>query len=116
MAGRDMNKQGKESLPQGYRVFVDDNFHFMEEDERYCHGEFATYEEALASAKKIVETSVAAGAGTTAGDLLEAYTAFGDDPFIVAFGGAPPSETRFSSWDYAKSCAEKIASARLEKS
>ena len=110
-----MNDHGKEPLLRGYRVLVDDNFHFMDEDERDCLGEFGTYEEALDAAKKIVEASVAESAGTDARDLYQTYTSFGEDPFIVPFGGAAPPESRFSAWDYAKTCAERLASARLEK-
>ena len=35
------------SLP--YAVLVDDNFHYMEEDERRLHGSFATIEEAISA-------------------------------------------------------------------
>jgi len=38
-----------------YQVFVDDNFHFMDESERYNLGEFSTREEAIATCKKIVD-------------------------------------------------------------
>jgi hypothetical protein len=39
-------------LERGYRVIVDDNFHFMDKDERWSLGDFATYDEALEAAKK----------------------------------------------------------------
>ena len=33
---------------RAYVVSVDDNYHYMDESERYDHGRFATYEEAEA--------------------------------------------------------------------
>ncbi len=74
-----------------YKVFVDDNFHYMDEEERYCAGEFDSYEEALAAAKSIVERSVAHEGS------FEKYLMFGEDPFIV-----PSPEERFSARDYAR--------------
>jgi hypothetical protein len=38
-----------------YRVMVDDNFHYMDEDERFEHGSFPTAEEAIAACKRIVD-------------------------------------------------------------
>ena len=102
----------RQPLARGYRVMVDDNFHFMDEEERYCHGEFASYAEALAAAKKIVESSVAEEEGTDAGAIYVTYTGFGEDPFILAFGGAEAPGEIFSAWDYARICAERSAAGR----
>ena len=33
---------------KNFEVFVDDNYHYTDEDERYSAGEFDNYEEALA--------------------------------------------------------------------
>jgi hypothetical protein len=38
-----------------YRVLVDDNYHYMDESERYELGEFDTLEEAVAACKKVVD-------------------------------------------------------------
>jgi hypothetical protein len=83
----------------GYTVFVDDNFHLLAEDERWCAGEFATAEEALAKCRKIVEESVdhCAEPGMTAEEIYESYVDFGDDPFIMG--------VKFSAWGYAKQLA-----------
>lgn len=40
---------------QEYTIYIDDNFHFMDESERYEQGTYSTYEEALAVAKGIVD-------------------------------------------------------------
>ena len=42
-------------MANSYQVFVDDNYHYMDEDERYKHGDFATFEEALTACKTIVD-------------------------------------------------------------
>ena len=83
-----------------YKVFVDDNFHYMDEDERYELGEFDTAEEALAAAKRIVDEFLdpAYEPWMTAEELYQGYTGFGEDPFIVS----DDPTCRFSAWDYAK--------------
>jgi hypothetical protein len=83
-----------------YTVFVDDNFHYMDEDERYKLGEFDTREEALAAAKKIIEEFLdpAYEPWMTAQEMYEGYVMFGEDPFIVPDDPAD----HFSAWDYAK--------------
>ena len=102
-------------LARGYRVMVDDNFHFMDEEERHCHGELRATAEALECGE-----GDGGGLGRGIGDgggkaLPRLYMAFGDDPFIVAFGGAEEPGEKFSAWDYAKICAEKIAAQRAGK-
>ena len=63
-----------------------DNFHYQDEDEAYIEGPYATFEEALARAKQIVEESVA----NHRYDYKE-YAAFGDDPRILTpVGGRHP--------------------------
>jgi len=105
-----MNTEKEQTMERGYRVEVDDNFHYMDEDERWCLGAFATYEEALVAAKQLVEQFFAeAKIGKTAEELYDGYVAMGDDPFIVPFGGAPQPKERFSAWNYAKKYAERLA-------
>ena len=92
----------------GYRVLIDDNFHYQDESERVEHGVFASPEEAVAACQSIVDAYLddAFKPGMTADALFESYTAFGEDPFIVPEGpgGAP---VKFSAWDYARQrCAE----------
>jgi len=87
----------------GYTVFVDDNFHYMDEDERYTLGVFATPEEAIAACRSIVDGCIGSEPGATAETLFKNYAMFGEDPFIVPGVG-------FSAWDYAKRrCAELAA-------
>jgi hypothetical protein len=95
----------------GYRVMVDDNFHFMDEDERHEHGSFATGPEAIEACRALVDRSLAhlLAPGMTAAQLLEAYTAFGDDPFVIAPAGEAPLP--FSAWDYARGRAAVLTAS-----
>ena len=86
-----------------YRVMVDDNFHYMDSDERWEHGTYETLEPALAACRGIVDRSLdeESRPGISADALFERYVRFGDDPFIVVLDGADDSAT-FSAWSYAK--------------
>lgn len=90
-----------------YRVLVDDNFHYMDEEERYEHGSYSSLEAATVAAQAIVDEFLveARQPGMTAGELFDQYTSFGEDPFIVA-----PGESRvlFSAWDYARRRCEEL--------
>jgi len=84
---------------QKYIVMVDDNFHFMDESERYRDSEYDNYEDAVAKCKSIIDDYLfsALEADMTAEQLYNSYTMFGEDPYITGSG-----ENSFSSWDYAK--------------
>ncbi len=114
----------------GYRVEVDDNFHFMNESYRYQAGEFETYEEAMAVARGIVDDNLRRlrEAGDTASTLYTKYMSFGEDPFIIPRlagkqfsplpvrnpGGKPAfifprlAGTHFSAWGYAEERSAEI--------
>jgi hypothetical protein len=87
-----------------YKVFIDDNFHYMDEDERIHHGEFLTADESVAAAKKIVDDELEhlRSSGVKADEIMSMFVQFGPDPFIVS-DNEPIS---FSARDYAR---EKIA-------
>src|SRR3954447_5502683 len=93
-----------------YTVKVDDNFHFMDRDERYEDGTFGSYEDALAACKRIVEASLTEQyqPGMTAEELFSRYRSFGDDPFISPYD----PDRRFSAWEYAQVRAEEICAGR----
>ena len=98
-----------------YKVMVDDNFHYMEEDKRYQHGVFPTAEEAIAACKSIVDSDLAGfiKPGMTASELYQAYTDFGRDPFVVCV--KPDDErVRFSAWTYAEERSSVVASQRKD--
>ncbi len=75
----------------------------MDESERTVLGEFATPEEALAAARKLVDDFLAEidPRDKSAEALYQAYVAFGEDPWIP---GVP-----FSAWNYARQrCAQIV--------
>jgi hypothetical protein len=97
-----------------YKVMVDDNFHYMDEDDRYEHGTFSTLEEAVASCKQLVDADLTelAERNVTADKLYDLYVSFGRDPFIVALD---PKDDRpsFSAWNYAKERSQVLAAHNL---
>jgi hypothetical protein len=96
-----------------YKVMVDDNFHYMEEDERWEYGTFATAAAAFAACRKVVDESLIAEfrPGITATQLYDRYTSFGDEPFIIAPPGAT-EDVSFSARDYARSRIEALCAAK----
>ncbi len=91
-----------------YVVMVDDNFHYMDESERYRAGEYATAEEAIARCRAIVDDYLAEAlkieGNRDATKLYESYVMFGEDPFVVAVDA---ERVDFSAWGYAKArCVE----------
>lgn len=83
-----------------WTVYVDDNFHYMDEDERYVLGAFDSYEAALVACRKIVDEFLCDNPASTADELYESFIQFGEDPWIM--GPATATEMpRFSARDYA---------------
>jgi hypothetical protein len=95
----------------GYKVLVDDNFHYMDESERCSSGEFETYADAVRHCQRIVDAFLQHNyrPGMAAEELYKQYTSFGDDPFIV-----PPAEPRFSAWAYAKQRCQELCAKRAQ--
>jgi len=102
---RDDHTPGKK-----WQVFVDDNFHYMDESERYKAGEFDTEAEAVSKAKKIVDDFLTQGKEppTNAEALFNSYRTFGDDPFIPG--------SKFNAWEYARERCEILCSPKSDKS
>lgn len=86
-----------------YTVYVDDNYHYMDESERYTKGEFATLDEAIAVCKQMVDEFLKGETNpdATPAERYAQYTGFGPDPFIGTddpdVGSVP-----FSAWNYAR--------------
>lgn len=96
----------------GYKVLIDDNFHFTDESERITHGMFATADEAIAACKLIVDECLEPmmQPGMTAAALYEQYKHFGDDPFIMPVD-TKEARVGFSAWEYAKEQCQVLAGA-----
>lgn len=94
-----------------YWVYVDDNFHFMDEGSRYKLGTYAGWESAIAACKRIVDDFLqhAYKPGMTSQDLWQGYRDFGEDPFIV---GPGTDSSDFSAWNYAKDRCKEICGER----
>ena len=93
-----------------YTVYIDDNFHYMDEDARTKHGEYSTLAEAVQACKAIVDACLtrAYEPGMAARKLYEGYVAAGDDPFIVGPGAG------FSAWTYARQRCEALCGGSVE--
>jgi hypothetical protein len=96
-----------------YKVLIDDNFHYMDEDHRYEHSAFVTADEAVAACKRIVDRCLQSmlKPNATAAALYELYVTFGEDPYIVTVDRTGGRVT-FSAWDYAKAQCEVLARDR----
>jgi hypothetical protein len=89
-------------MGEKFTVYVDDNFHYMDESERYTLGEFDTEAEAIQAAKAIVDEFLESGysSGVSAKELFDGYKMYGEDPWI--------SGVKFSAWDYARQRCEEM--------
>lgn len=89
-----------------YTVYVDDNFHFMDESERYKLGKFSSCEEAVSACVEIIDEFFDKDfdENITYDELYGGYTMFGEDPFIVS----DDEGCFFSAWDYAKEKSREI--------
>ena len=94
-----------------YEVYVDDNFHYMDESERYKLGDFETCEEATTACMKIVDEFLEREykKGISFKELNELYIVFGEDPFIIN----PDKECQFSAWTYAKKRSAELCKENL---
>jgi hypothetical protein len=87
-----------------YTVFVDDNFHYMDESERYMFGTFPSPEAAIEACRQIVDDFLeesCKGLQPSSEAVYEHYVAFGPDPFIVTNDPSIP-KVPFSAWTYAR--------------
>lgn len=79
-----------------YRVHIDTNYHQMDTSARPMLGEYDSYEEALAAAKAHIDEMLTdtAAVGTAQEDLLQAFIARDEVPFIVPDMSKPPFDGR----------------------
>ena len=92
-----------------FTVYVADNFHYMDNEATYKLGEFASWDEAVAVAERIVEASLREVYRPDLGAeaLYHQYTLFGEDPYIVP----QPEGKRFSAWKYAQRRCQELSPA-----
>ena len=99
----------KEKKLARYKVLIDDNFHYQDEDHRYEHGAFGTADEAVAACKRIVDECLTymLKPGMTADALYELWVMFGEDPYVMRVDRTD-AQVDFSSWEYAKERCEVL--------
>jgi hypothetical protein len=90
-----------------YIVYVDDNFHYMDESERYKLGEFDDCAAAIAACQQIVDEFLLTNFGTCE-DVYATYTMFGEDPFIRT----DDPNCKFSARDYARERVRVLAGGK----
>ena len=93
-----------------YTVMVDDNFHYMDEEHRYKHREYSSYEKAVAACKKIVDEELRdlLKQGVKLEELSATWALYGSDPYII--GGSE----RFSARDYVSAKIQELSDPRSE--
>jgi hypothetical protein len=93
--------------PGKYIIYVDDNFHYMDENERYTAAVFDNYQDAVKYCKDFVDKELLNmyKTGMTAEKLYDDYTDFGEDPYIRPHND---DEEYFSAWKYAKEKSKEI--------
>jgi len=98
----------------GYRVLADENFHCSDAGARHALGEYATYGEAFAACKEVVDRFLRHEhvPGMPASSLYFRYMMFGLDPFLVDDANGAEAQPGFSAWDYARQrCSELCGEA-----
>jgi hypothetical protein len=95
-----------------YKVFVDDNFHYQDESERYEYGQFQELGEAIATCRRLVDADLVhmASNARDASDLYGLWVMFGTDPFILLEPPAPGA-VPFAANRYARSRCRAITAA-----
>jgi hypothetical protein len=85
---------------------VDDNFHYMDKDERWRLGSFATLEEARQACMALVEECLSEyyQPGIGAEEIYGQHVMLGDNPFIPS----PGEPGKFSAGNYAKARSIEI--------
>ena len=83
-------------MSEKYKVYVDDNYHYMDESERYAVGSYDSLKEALEKCKEITIKNLVNlfEKGITPEKLHAQWLMFGEDPFIVGGDGAVPFSAR----------------------
>ena len=103
-------KPAKRSAKKAYAVFVDDNFHYMDESERYENGDYDTFKEAVKACQRIIDDCLSGlyEPGMSSKELFDQYVFCGEDPFIRG------RKSDFSAWDYAKRRCEALCSNPID--
>jgi len=83
-------------MNEKYKVFVDDNYHYMDEGERYPVGSFKSLAEACEKCEELTIKSLKHlyEQGMTPDKLRAQWALFGEDPFIRGADESVPFSAR----------------------
>lgn len=83
-------------MSEKYKVFVDDNYHYMDEGERIPFSSYNSLQEALDKCKEITISSLEYlfEKDITPDQLRAQWSMFGEDPFIFGGDGPVPFSAR----------------------
>jgi hypothetical protein len=83
-------------MSEKYKICVDDNYHYMDESERYPADSCSSLEEAVERCKEFTIKSLQGlyEDGITAEDLSAQWAMFGEDPYVVGGDGSVPFSAR----------------------
>ena len=86
----------EKKMNENFKVIVDDNYHYMDESERYTVGSYASLEEALDKCKELTVKSLKHfyEKGITPDKLKAQWLMFGEDPYIVGGDASVPFSAR----------------------
>ena len=103
--GKGSEKAGRPDK-QTYIVYVDDNYHPMDEEERYQAGVFDDCASAQKFCRDMVDSFLTTGyqPGMAWQELLSAYKGYGQDPWIATSDAG----CQFSAWTYAEQRCQDI--------
>jgi hypothetical protein len=89
-----------------YTVFVDDNFHYMDESLMYKLGVIQTWNDAVKAAKAIVDEFLIENKSKTKSseELFMAYCQYGEDPYI----DIKDAYKKFSARKYAEDMSKEL--------
>jgi hypothetical protein len=103
-----------------WTVYIDDNFHYMDEDSRTLHGRFATLAEAISACMAITKRSVE--------EYGDGFSQFGEDAWVLPrppagelaavlaahpeWPAEPFAGGHFSAWTYARHLLPKNSSGK----
>ena len=95
---------------KNYTVFVDDNFHYMDANERYKKGKYKTLEEAISVCEKIVDENLEElyAPEMSSRELMTRYCLFGEDPWISGAEKIP-----FHARNYAEERIDQLINKKI---
>jgi hypothetical protein len=94
-----------------FKIFVDDNYHYMDKSERYAAGSYDSLEDAVNNCKELTIRSLKDlyEKGITPEKLNTQWLMFGEDPYVFGGDGAVPfSARKFVSIELCKEIIDSI--------